>query len=235
MREAVVRTRSTLARRAGWWSPAAQRMPEAAPACSGHGPLRSAWPQALYHHPAPERSWLQLVKVWAPSVQGVQRSWSRSSVLKPQPSWLSVWPKPRNASPARCGGVGSGPAAPQAPARGLAIWDPRRAGTWGGTVFPRAQRLADVGRKVGGSRDPTSPTHPGLLQESPSCSLESPGAKQDTWGQAQGFLTSPALTCVPRVQAEGQLVKLVLLVHVEVIIVGLKCVVVRVQEIHHQL
>ena len=61
-----VRTRSMLARRAGCWLPAAQRMPEAAPACSGHGPLRSARPQSLYHHPAPERSWLQLAKVRAP-------------------------------------------------------------------------------------------------------------------------------------------------------------------------
>ena len=109
-----MRTRSTLARRVGRWLPVAQRMPEAAPPRSGHGPLRSAWPQSLYHQPAPERSRLQLVKGWVPSVQGEQWSRSRSSVLKPQPSWSSVRPKPRNASPAQRGGVGGGPAAPPA-------------------------------------------------------------------------------------------------------------------------
>lgn len=172
-----VRTRSMLARRAGCWLPAAQRMPEAAPACSGHGPLRSARPQSLYHHPAPERSWLQLAKVRAPSTQGEQRSWSRSSVLKPQPSWLSVWPKPLNASPVGVAAWAVG----QLPLSSAPIWDPR-AGAWGVAVFPRAQRLADVGGRVGGSRDPTFPTHPGLLQASPSPSPESSGGKAGHWG-----------------------------------------------------
>lgn len=83
----------------------------------------------------------------------------------------------------------------------------------------------------------TQPSLPTLAccRRPPPPARRAQGAKQDTGEQAQGSLTSQALTCIPRVPAKGQLVKLVLLVHVEVIIVGLECVVVRVQEIHQQL
>lgn len=230
MPEAVVCTRSTLARRAGWWSPAAQRMPEAAPACSGHSPLRSARPQALYHHPAPEPAWLQLLKVWAPSTQGEQRSWSRSSVLKPQPSWLSVRPKPRNASPAvlwQCGWQANCPQGPP-----LAVWPSGTPGQVLGKRLPFPEHRGwQMLLENGGSGGPHFPTYSGLLQES---ALPT-GWRAQRAKQAQGSLTSQALTCIPRVPAEGQRVKLFLPAHAEVIVVGLQRTVVRVQEIHAQL
>lgn len=69
-----------------------------------------------------ERSGLQLAKVWAPSSQGLQPSWSRSSVLKPQPSWSTMQPKARRV-PYGCGRYAPQPLAPMEAALGLDIWD----------------------------------------------------------------------------------------------------------------
>lgn len=74
-------------------------------------------------------------------------------------------------------------AAGQLPLSYPPIWDPR-AGAWGATVFPRAQRLADVGGRVGGPG-----TQPSLLtlaccRRPPPPARTAQGAKQDTGEQA---------------------------------------------------